>query len=189
MERLCRIALVATTLALSWLGMMAVHEFGHVLNAYLSGGRVSRLVLDPSDISHTELSANPHPMFVAWGGVVWGTAIPATLLLLARAGRSELRHLASFFGGFCLVANGAYLVAGVATRAGDPGDLLRLGASRGSVLAAGLLASILGLALWHRLGSGFGFPVHRAPGIYGTTAALLALLCVCVVLELAALPR
>ena len=38
-------ALVAVTGAASWYGMMIVHELGHVAGAWLSGGRVARVVL------------------------------------------------------------------------------------------------------------------------------------------------
>src|SRR2546422_389551 len=67
---------VLVSIALSWLGMMAVHELGHVINGWLSGGAVVRVVLDPFDLSHTEFLRNPSPLFVAWGGVVWGSALP-----------------------------------------------------------------------------------------------------------------
>ena len=38
--RLFQFALIASTLAYSWLGMQIVHEFGHVLAAYAGGETV-----------------------------------------------------------------------------------------------------------------------------------------------------
>lgn len=189
MERVCRVVLASTVLALSWLGMMAIHEMGHVLHAYASGGRVSRVVLYPRAISRTELSTNPFLLFVAWGGVVWGSALPAMPFFLVRVGSPEVRHLVAFFAGFCLVANGAYLVAGLASGAGDPGDLLRLGASPASVLITGVLAFAFGLTLWHRLGPRCGFAVHRAPRLFATTAVMLSLLSACVAVEVLFVPQ
>ncbi|HEV3344814.1 MAG TPA: M50 family metallopeptidase [Pirellulales bacterium] len=59
---------IAAAIAAAWLGMTALHELGHVLNAWLSGGRVVGLELPPRGLGHTQVSPNPHPQFVAWGG-------------------------------------------------------------------------------------------------------------------------
>ena len=72
-----QLLLIVSTLALSWLGMMAVHEFGHVLLAWLSGGMVATVVVGPLEFSRTELQINPHPLAVAWGGALVGLS-PAT---------------------------------------------------------------------------------------------------------------
>jgi len=45
--------LISVVLAGSWWAMQAVHEFGHVLGAWLTGGRVERVVLSPLTISRT----------------------------------------------------------------------------------------------------------------------------------------
>src|SRR5919197_5314412 len=65
MTRLPQFVLVGSPLLLSWLGMMAVHEAGHVAAARLTGGTVSKVVL--------HLSHNPHPLVVAWAGPVLAT--------------------------------------------------------------------------------------------------------------------
>src|SRR6266446_7056688 len=75
-NRVFQILLIGSTLALSWLGMMVVHEFGHVLFAWLSKGAVARVVLSPLEFSRTELQKNPHPLFVAWGGALVGVSLP-----------------------------------------------------------------------------------------------------------------
>ena len=41
MKRLPQLLLIASTLVASWFGMQAVHEFGHVLGAWLNRGRNS----------------------------------------------------------------------------------------------------------------------------------------------------
>ena len=64
--------------------MMAVHEFGHVLHAWASGGVVAQVSLPLLSFSKTDLSQNPHPLFVAWGGAIWGCIIPLILLVGAR---------------------------------------------------------------------------------------------------------
>ena len=77
-----RILFVVASLGLSWLGMMAVHELGHVIAAMMSGGTVVRIVLHPAAISRTDVSPNPVPLLVAWSGPLLGSLIPCTVMML-----------------------------------------------------------------------------------------------------------
>ena len=165
-----RALLIGSTIGFSWFAMMMVHEFGHVLHAWISGGVVERVVLHPATFSRTDLARNPHPLFVAWGGAVWGCLIPLALWGLVRAWRPREAYLARFFAGFCLIANGAYLAAGSLIGAGDAGDLLRRGAAPWQLLSFGILASAAGLASWNGLGPSFGFADAR--GIVDRRAAI-----------------
>jgi hypothetical protein len=69
--------LILFAIGLSWLAMMAIHEFGHVLHALVSGARVERVVLHPLAISRTDVSPNPHVerilAIVARFGDMWQT--------------------------------------------------------------------------------------------------------------------
>lgn len=136
-----------------WLGMMAAHEAGHVLHAWLSGGTVSAVRVPLAGFSLTELSSNPHPHFVAWGGPVWGCVLPLLAWAALRLRRRRGWRAAQFFAGFCLVANGAYLGIGWLDRAGDAGDLLDYGTPAWVLVAIGVTATGAGLYLWHRLGA------------------------------------
>ena len=127
MARLPQVVLVGSTLLLSWLGMMAVHEAGHVAATRLTGGAVSQVVLHPLTISRTDLSHNPHPLVVAWAGPVLGAVLPLAAFGVAAAAKMPGAYLLRFFAGFCLVANGAYLGAGSVEGVGDAGDLVRHG--------------------------------------------------------------
>lgn len=143
-------------LYVSWLAMLAVHELGHVIHAYLSGGRVSLVYFHPLDFSRTDLSTNPHPQFVAWGGPIWGSMLPLLVYALICRLCPRFSKPARFFAGFCLIVNGVYIGLGWIDRAGDAGTLLRTGAAPWAMMAAGLLAIASGLYLWHRLGPRFG---------------------------------
>src|SRR5262249_53727266 len=112
MNQLFQAMLIVFSVAFSWLAMMIVHEFGHVLHAWFSGGTVSRVFLHPLTFSRTELSDNPHPLFVAWGGALWGCIIPLLLLALGWLVKWWYSYLLAFFAGFCLIANGSYMGAG-----------------------------------------------------------------------------
>jgi hypothetical protein len=151
-RRLLRAGLIVFIGYASWLLMMAVHESGHVLNAWLSGGHVARVHFGFFEFSETELSQNPHPQFVAWGGPVWGCLIPIAVFALARGRRANARRYLCFFAGLCLIANGAYIGLGWLNAAGDAGTLLREGVPRWLMVLVGLPTLAAGLYLWHRLG-------------------------------------
>jgi hypothetical protein len=65
-DDLRRVLVIVATLYACWLGMQGVHELGHCIGAWLTGGRVERVVLHPFAISRTDLAYNPHPLLVAW---------------------------------------------------------------------------------------------------------------------------
>lgn len=176
-DRFNRLLFVMCILGLSWLGMMATHEFGHVVAANVTGGKVVRVVLHPAAISRTDVSPNPAPLTVAWAGPILGCLTPVLLALVIRrlknhsgGAETEKKHapevetpkhdravrgqsIAQFFAGFCCIANGAYLGVGVFDRIGDAGEILKAGTPLWVLPAFGLIAFFSGMAMWHRLGS------------------------------------
>jgi hypothetical protein len=164
--------LIASLVSLSWFGMMAVHECGHVAGAWWTGGTVSKVVLHPLTISRTDLAHNPRPLFVAWSGPVLGALVPLVAWSVGWSFRIPGTYLLRFFAGFCLIANGAYISAGSFDRVGDAGDLLRYGAAAWQLWAFGVITVAAGLGLWHRLGPHFGLGKAR-----GAVSALSAYIC------------
>lgn len=156
MNRVHQTVLIASTIGLSWLGMMIVHEAGHVTGAWMTGGAVSRVVLHPLAFSLTELSHNPNPLYVVWCGPVIGALAPLAALGIATIIKARGAYLLRFFAGFCLVANGVYLGIGVFERIGDAGDLIALGSARWQLWVFGAVTVPVGLVLWHGLGPKFG---------------------------------
>jgi hypothetical protein len=174
-----QVLLLVSLAGFSWLAMMVVHEFGHVLHAWLSGGTVERVVLHPLAISRTDVHPNPHPLVVAWGGVIWGCVLPVCLWAVVRFVAPRHAYLAAAFAGFCLIANGAYLGAGAVFPDGDDGGvMLAHGAARWQLFAFAIPAVAAGLWLWNGLGPRFGFgnagQVDRKAAI-GVAAALVLL--------------
>ena len=131
--------------------MQAVHEAGHVTGAWLTGGSVTRVVLHPLAISRTDVSPNPHPLLVAWAGPMVGVVLPLIAAGVWRLANLRYKALASFFAGFCLIANGLYIGAGSFAAIGDAGDLLRHGAPQIALLTFGSVSTALGLWIWHGL--------------------------------------
>lgn len=182
MTRATGILSFAGLLVLSWLVMQIVHEAGHVAGAHLTGGHVSRVVLHPLAISRTDVSPNPVPAVVVWMGPVTGMLLPVMLwgLMKLLAGRLEhlrrwngLTDIMLFFAGFCLIANGAYLLFGTPDHVGDCGEMLRTGTPASVIYAAGGIAVLIGFWCWHRLGSPLAF-LKSPQRSFGETAAIFA---------------
>jgi hypothetical protein len=183
MQRLYQILFVASVLGVSWLAMMAAHELGHVIGAVITHGHVTCVVLHPMSISRTDVQPNPHPAVVVWMGPMIGCLLPFGLQLLIPAHMKILRNSATFFAGFCLLANGAYIAVGSFDRVGDCGEMLRTGTPLWLMITFGVVAILSGLLLWHRLGSLKQF--LASPGIItpGTACSVFAILVAIVVAE------
>lgn len=187
-DRFFQWLLIVSLVLLSWLGMMALHELGHVLHLWWTGGTVRYVFLHPLALSYTQPGANPHPGIVAAGGGLWGCALPLAFFLALRRLAPRQAHLAAFFAGFCLVANGAYLLADAFTRAGDARQLLAHGAPRWTLVLYGLFVLDAGLDLWNGLGPEFGRGARPAPTPRLTAIALAVALVLVVLLELLLVP-
>ncbi len=177
-DRGYRTLLVVPLLYGSWLLMMVLHELGHVLHGWASGATVTRVMLGPHVLSMTMLEPNPHPLFVAWGGALWGSVLPLGLWGCLALARSSRAYLARFLAGFCLAANGGYLAGGALAMAGDAGDMAALGCPRWLPVLAGLPIFAAGLWLWHRQGRFFGIgpdarTVRRADAVGAAVVVLV----------------
>jgi hypothetical protein len=183
-NRIFQLLLIVSMVVFSWLAMMVVHELGHALNAWLSGGVVSKIVLHPLEFSRTDLSINPHPLFVAWGGAIWGCLIPLVLLGIAHFVARTYGYLFAWWAGFCCMANGAYLACGWLFSGGghaadDANVILQNGGARWQLVVLGLMAVPMGLWLWNGLGPYFGLGPTRGKvdrkAAVGVTVTLLVL--------------
>ena len=169
-----QIVLIASTLIGSWLGMQAVHEFGHVLGAWLTGGRVSRVVLSPISISRTDLSSNPKPLFVVWSGPVVGALLPLAVWAAAIAVQTPGAFVLRFFAGFCLIANGAYIAVGSFDGIGDCGVMRAYGSPVCLHWLFGVTTAPSGLWLWHGQAIHFGVGTAAKEIDAGVSYATLA---------------
>lgn len=187
-NRLHQAVLIASLLPLCWLLMMAVHELGHVLAAVTSGGSVSKVVLHPFEISRTDLSDNPHPLWVVWAGPGLGVLLPVAVHVLFRTASLRWWYLVQFFTGFCLIANGAYVGIGSFDGIGDCREMLALGTPIGCLWAFGVVAVTTGLCLWNGLGPEFGLGKQGDEVDPGAAYFTCGLLVVTLVLEFACSP-
>jgi hypothetical protein len=186
-KRVHQLVLIASTVVGSWLGMQAIHESGHVIGAWLTGGHVQRVVLHPLTISRTDLTDNPHPLLVVWAGPLIGIVAPLLTCGIAAAVRFTGTYALRFFAGFCCVANGLYIGVGSFDKIGDCGEMLRHGSDAWQLWLFGLLAMPVGFWLWNRQGPHFGFgaamgQVDRRVA-YGSLVACVALIAVGIALS------
>jgi hypothetical protein len=180
MARVHHVILIGSCVLGSWLGMQAVHELGHVLGAWLTGGHVERVVLNPLTISRTDLRHNPSPLIVVWAGPSFGVVAPFLIWVVATKLRMPDAFMLRFFAAFCLVANGFYIGAGSFGQIGDCGEMLRHGSAAWQLWLFGIVTVPIGFRLWHGEGAHFGFgstggQVSRAAA-YKSLAACAALL-------------
>lgn len=169
--------MIASGLLLAWLLMQGVHELGHVVAAWLTGGGIERVVLHPLAISRTDVEPNPQPLIVAWGGPLLGVLLPLAIWGLMIVFQPSNAWVARYFAGFCLLANGLYLGVGSFGAVGDAGDIQRHGSPIWTLWVFALLTAPTGLALWNGLGRKFGIGPQAEPldcrWAYGCAVALV----------------
>jgi hypothetical protein len=90
-------------LAVSWCVMTFVHESGHVLCGWASGGTLQHADLAPWHLPHSSFDPDPHPLVTLWGGPILGAVVPLAVALVVRRGWMW------FIAYFCVLANGSYL--------------------------------------------------------------------------------
>ena len=160
--------------------MQAVHEAGHVFGAWMTGGHVEKVVLNPLTISRTDLDLNPNPLAVVWVGPMTGIIVPLVLWGLTSAVGLPTAFVLRFFAGCCLIANGAYIGCGSFLRIGDCGEMLRHGSAAWQLWMFGAITVPLGLWLWHKQGRHFGLGAENgkvsATSAYAVMIACLLLL-------------
>ncbi len=125
----------------------------------LGAGRWNALSFRWSVFSRTDVRINPHPHSVeVWAGPLYGWLLPYGVLMGIRIARRKPSGLLRFFAGFCGVANGAYIGAGVFIPVGDAAVMRRLGTPVWVLALFGIVALCTGLWEWHLLGKR---PVRR----------------------------
>lgn len=183
MTRFHQFLLIGSFLPFCWLGMMAVHEFGHVVAGWASGGSVTKVVIHPLAISRTDVAPNPHPHIVVWAGPIIGVIMPLLVWWLLSMLNASLNYLARFFLGFCLIANGVYLGVGSFDGVGDAGEMLLHGAPIWSLWLFGMITIPLGFLCWNRLGPHFGLGSSEGRVVQKDAYLSLALLLVLLTLS------
>ena len=156
MKRMNQVILIASFIPFCWLAFMAIHELGHVVAGFSTGGSVTKVVVHPLALSRTDVSPNPNPLITVWGGPIVGVLVPLILWGAFWKLKVPGDYLTRFLAGFCLIANGTYIGIGSFKYIGDAGDMLNNGSPVWLLWLFGIITVPTGLLVWHRLGPRFG---------------------------------
>jgi hypothetical protein len=143
---------------------IALHELGHAIAMWTTGGIVDRITLNPFSWSYTYYGSTPkNPIYTSSAGVVIGTLSALFLTTLAWRSRSQPWSLIFIMTGIVATAqNGLYLLLdSLLPSGGDASHLIRYGLPASLTIGAGILLLVGSLflslaALWP---IGFG-PKH-----------------------------
>ena len=175
--RIC--LLIVSWLLFCWYAMQLLHEVGHVMAAWGLGIEIVQFHFGLLTISHTMLNESgqsPNIILAAtWAGPLAGMILPLVIWGMATAVRFRETFLLRFLAGFCLVANGCYLLCGPADGYADTGVLLAHGAMRWQLVVAGLIGIISGFLLWNGQGGHFG--IGKKPQPISQRSIIISLVC------------
>ncbi len=90
-------------LLISWCTMTIVHESGHLVGGWLTGGTLEDYSLAPWSLPYSRFEPDPHPLVTLWAGPLVGVLVPLLLAIIVR------RPAIWFISHFCTLANGVYL--------------------------------------------------------------------------------
>jgi len=134
---------VLTLLAGFTIGMHVanfLHELGHALGCWLSGGRVTAIVIQsPMPAGFVDGHA-PNPFLTVWGGVAFGSLSTLAPLAMAHWLRNNTvaLYLALMTAAFCLGHNALYLVVGGIVPYADAENMIKLGAPQWLLVVLGI---------------------------------------------------
>ena len=136
----------------------AIHELGHAVATWITGGEVYGIELHPFLPGRCSHSATAYPGLTTWGGVGLSMLIGASLVALLWKRRGPRLAPVFALGVFSLIGSGSYFVVGLFFRFGDPWYLVdHLGASPVLALVPGLFFVCVGVVICSMLlGSVFG---------------------------------
>ncbi|GAB5404556.1 MAG: hypothetical protein Aurels2KO_27870 [Aureliella sp.] len=140
-----RVALFAVPLlGWAWLSCMLIHEFGHVLAAWLTGGRLVLVDVRPFVFSTTLVEPNPMPSVVLWSGFLLGWLIALLAWPLWRVPVHLFGPVVKAWSAYCWLSMGSYLTLAMGERFSDTGLLLKLGWSPITLGCVGAVVAALG---------------------------------------------
>ncbi len=121
-----------------------LHELGHALPVWLTGGEIESIVIHPLSWSYTNWGADvTHPVLGVWSGSLFGFV--ASVLIFALVWRWRRPALAPLLllGVLGGISNGVYLLGGM----GDPVTLIEAGQPAWLVRGAGVAMVIVGFGM------------------------------------------
>jgi small basic protein len=141
-----RALFVFGSFSFGWVLGIVLHELGHALAMWLTGGIVERITITPFSWPYTYYGSAPrYPQFTTWAGLLIGSALGLVVVFGVRK-RTTPYLLPFLFAGLAPMLNGGgyYLVDTFVSKQGDATDLIRAGVPEYVVIGAGILFLAVG---------------------------------------------
>lgn len=107
---------------------MLLHEVGHAIAFWCTGGSVMRISVHPFSWSYTYGASSLHPQLVTWAGALFGIVCGLSLLFSVRLSKSPWLTPVVVTALCALLVNGLYLGVDAVMRGGGDGtSLARMG--------------------------------------------------------------
>jgi len=141
---------------------MVLHELGHALATWLSGGSVVWIEINPLSWSYMlEGTDSQYPIVSTVAGMVMDCGLSLILATVFWKSRSVISPLIYMTAVISWVSNGLYYIIDVILEeGGDPSSLVELGVHKGLIVSIGFILVILGLffgkLILSRMMGGFG---------------------------------
>jgi len=139
--------------AFGWVFGTGLHELGHAVSMWITGGVVNRITLTPFSWSYTYYGSPPkYPQFTTWSGVLLGSFFGLLILLWIRNKNSPYFVPFLYLGiAPMLQSGGYYFIDTFITKRGDAASLIQAGVPIYYVLGAGLALAFLGGIFFHQV--------------------------------------
>ncbi len=149
-QRFAKLSLfIFGSFSFGWILGIVLHELGHAVAMWLTGGIVDRITITPFSWSYTYYGSTPkYPQFTTWSGTLLGSLFGAIILLISS--KKATPYVVPFlFMGVSPMLNGGgyYVIDPFISKRGDPTSLVRSGVPMYIVLGVGILLLALGAYL------------------------------------------
>ncbi len=123
---------------------MFLHEMGHVLAGWASGGDFRYIDVYPFHFSTTILQPNPHPGLVIWSGLLMGWLLPLLTIPVWKLQWAAIGPTLKCWSAYCWLAFGAYLALAAGESLSDTGQLRTEGWPLALLISVGTTLAIIG---------------------------------------------
>ena len=142
----------------AWVLFVTIHELGHAIAMWTTGGIVEKITINPFSWSYTYYGSSPkYPIFTSAAGAGFGILIGTLLVFLTYRKLNLYLMPIWLIGAVSFLHSGAYYIFDILFDVGgDASRLLSLGVSNSFLLGLSILALISGSVLFLRLVPMFG---------------------------------
>ena len=147
-KRIIKLVLFTSgSFSFAWVLGIVLHELGHAVAMWTTGGIVDRITITPFSWSYTYYGSTPkYPQFTTWSGALLGSLFGLIILFIIRNKPTPYSVPFLYLGiAPMLHGGGYYLLDTFVTKRGDAASLIRSGVPISVVLAVGFFLAVIGI--------------------------------------------